>query len=227
MYARNLIVAALALLAPAPAAAGEYRDLRAQDDAYVEAGVHLGAIGGGAFDHGPSAGIRVALGLWLDPDLALYGALGAHGDPAVHGYSAQSASLGLSWFASDMVRFEGGLRYRRFTDGVGLAEAMGTAIGNALGAVACLGAPECRLEEEPRLGVHDVGVELGLASQVQWSTFTFGVEWIGVYQPVALLDAAWTVRTDRGERRVDAGGVEVSDLPREFRFLTLNFGASF
>lgn len=222
-----LIAAALTALAPLGATAGEYHDLRAADDVYLEAGTHLGAIGGGAFDYGPSMGIRAALGVWLDPDLALQVAVGAHGDLMVHGYGADSVSLGVAWFASDMVRLEGGLRYRRFSDDVGFAEAMGSVIGSAIGAAFCGGAPDCRVEADPRLDVEDAGLELGIASQVQWSVFTFGVEWIGFYQPLTLFDARWTARTEEGLRSVHAPGFEVTDLPREYRFLTLNFGASF
>lgn len=220
------VALALTALAPLTAHATPGREHRAQDHAYLEAGMHTGVTGGGAFDAAVIGGWRAALGVNLAPDLAIEAQVFGSGDSLASGYASSGWSLGAAFFLTDSLRLGASVRAREFVDDQGFAETLGRAIGEAFGALICGDA--CALGTPAAFVGDDIGFELALASKWHWDVFTLGVEWFTVYTPVVLTDARYEVITDDGRRiTVDTDNVGARDMPMDVRFLSISLGASF
>lgn len=216
----------LALLLLAPVAYAETnRDQRAADTVSVEGGMHLGAIEGGDYAHATTGGLYATLGLQVSPDFVLEGRLQTAGDPFARGYGSTGWSFGVARYLTDTLRLGGGVRYRRFTDGSGIAEAIGRAFASGF----CMDDSACLASiASDDIVTWDMGTEITLASRWHWDVFTLGVEWIALYQPLAVLGAERVFRNVEGER-VGAKTFDppVRDQPREWRALAFTMGVSF
>lgn len=217
----------LLLVAPPAFAADKEPSGRAQLDVYS----HLGVIGGGKFDPGPTIGIGAHLAWRANPEFSIRAGAVGSADLLVNGYTSASWSLGGVFSPFKLLRLGAGLRSRSLTDGQGLAETLGEVVALVVLSPLCAtaGDPGCAEIDAVTTHVEDLGVELTLSSQWQWSWFVLGLEWFSFYQPVVLRDA-WRNGYDvNGDvlYRAKAVDLTVADLPREWRIVTMTVGAAF
>ncbi len=225
---RHMIRTFTALALATAAAAAPTAEERADDRFYVHGGPSVGVVYGGDFDTATGFGLRAEAGVRISPDVALQLGAGVVTDIAASGYEASDATLGATWFVFEHLRLSGGVHYRQFVDSESIGEGIGAAFGAAFGAVLCDGDPECQPEiVSERLTVHDLGLELGLAIEWQWGSFTLSVEWLAAYQPIALLAQTREVKKSNGEELEVPSELGLSDLPIDVRFGTVMLGASF
>lgn len=201
------------------------------DRVQIDLASHWGMMGGGAFGWGPSIGARAALALRVDPDFALQASAVGSADLLFNGYASSSYTVGGVWSPGRVMRIGAHMRSRSFTDGAGVLEAVAEGVARALVSPLCGGAEasDCGAVDSVHTHIRDVGLELTLASQWQWSWFVLSLEWVSFYQPVVLWDAWRTTYDSDGEKLFSATATDISagDLPRELRLFTLMLGAAF
>ena len=205
-----IIFTALALTTAfaSPASAEE-----ADDILYGNVGMGLAHFSGGPADSAFAVAHRAGLGVRLSPNMAIETSLSSAADPLTTGVSTIGIGAGVNYRVSRHLELVGGLRYRRSekTDSA-ITGAFGNIVeGLVKAAGECEGADCQVVEHDGNQTVDDLGIEVAVASQWQWSWFTLGVEWVSAHQAIV---------TFGSENDLD-------DVSLETRLMTVHLGASF
>jgi len=222
-YLLSLLIAIVCIsLTGVSAAHADEKD----DIVYGSVGMGGAQFTGGDFESGLGIGHRAGLGVRVSPELAIEATFTAASDPLTSGVSSTGLGVGVNWRAFRHLEVIGSLRYRQLEQKNSVAEAFGHIVGEVVGVALCGDDPDCRTQMPLNQStVHDLGLEIAVASQWQWSWFTLGVEWASAHQSVAVLSQKHLYESEGS--KIAAPTFEAGDMPLEMRFLTLNLGASF
>jgi len=170
-------------------------DKRANDSTAISAGFGVYRANG--------VGVGLQFGVYLSPNTLLEGDLftGVAFRGPMLSAGTGSVSLGARHFVTDTLYLRGAGRYRSL--------------------VSYWSYPDGPYERTYDTDQTDLGIDLAFGNRCQWGIFTFGVEWVGVHVPVAILtsdcrsDWHWTETSCRTSRLPDA------------RFLNVQLGVSY
>lgn len=188
--------------APPPEPIVSQRERRAKNAVVLNMGTYLYNLIG--------AGVGVTAGLYLGTDTILEADLMTGGTviPAV--ITSTSYSLGVRQFLAESFYLKGGLRQRHFARREWFDD----------------------LFDNPHeLVVDDLGFDFALGNRWQWSAFTLGVDWFGIYSPLTVLSAK--TRTIRKSDNVviatepTSNGAAREGITTDVRLVYLFLGASF
>ncbi len=230
----GLFTSLLLMLAVNIAVAKPTIEERQDDLLYLEGGLGIDSVlGGNINDLGYTAlGGAVRLGARITPTLAAELNLGTSHEFLGSG-STERATVGVNWMPIPNLALSGGIgaRWLHANDAGGIGEAIGTVLGTAAGQIVCvaLSGEPCDLPIENVItstDTVDLGLEVAVLSQWQWSRFVLSVEWASVYQPIAILDQQQTFRKGDASVEIDPK-MTVLDLPINVRIATVSVGASF
>lgn len=205
MRASILLVPFAALLIAAPA----HADRDFGEHIWLEATTGFATFTGVDRSDGALAG-RSVVGIRIADDWGLELGVDAVSDP-FDGVGASGLSVAVAFIPDEAVRIRMGARTRSFSIRPGFQLDL---FGD---------------NDTPFTGAEtvDLGVVFGVLSQWNWGPFFVGVEWFGIYQPVAVLMDEYVFyqgEMEIGRAEADWGAQE---LPAELRFLNLTMGLTF
>jgi len=205
MRASILLVPFAALLIAAPA----HADWDFGEHIWLEAGMGLSSFTGVERSDGAFAA-RSTLGIRVDDEWGIELSVDGVADP-LGGVSASGLSVAAAFMPDEAVRIRMGARSRSFSIH-----------------------PSFEFDifgdyDTPFTGVEtvDLGVEFGVLSQWNCGPFFVGVEWFGIYQPVAVLMDEYVFY--QGEMEIGRADADwgAHELPAELRFFNLTMGLTF
>ena len=223
------LILSLALIATQASAAPTVKE-RSDDHIFMNVGLGVGVTSSGLGDGGSSIAALATLGYRITPTVGVsleFSGLDGGGTSWDATTISSRITASGSWMMGYNFILKGGIGHRSTQKQPSLSASIGNLVTGVVGVVLCGDEPDCTIEADSEITkVDDIGLELGLASEWQWGSFTFGVEWASIYQPVALINQSRTTETNKGTVKTDPG-FDLGDLPFDARLLTLNIGASF